>query len=420
MSVNISESTISLASKRMALPDRLVFLLLNIVIFGDLLLPAISFYGIGFRVGDIALLLLSPFVVLGVIKKRPLIILYLGYLLTVFFSLLNSYAFLGISVSGRDFNEFIRVSLPFIALLYSYQLKMNKSRFIIVFKRLVFFASLFILTMGVLQFLYPRNIGRILASIYAPEHHVANVSKRILLIGTDPNIGAAITLLFILFNLSFFIATKKTNFGLLALMLGVAAIFTGSRTGLITIFAGISFTFLFSNIKNKRKILSSLFFLGVFLFVFIMVALTVPYITKGIKSILSGENNSLNVRVQNFKSTFALFKESPFLGWGPAKAIHTTIVDGEWFLILRRYGAMGTVFVFLFLTKAITSLLSTSKLLSGSFPLESALCVAVAGFFFAMFFLMLTNNFVFSYQLFKPAVCIAGILHNYSYKRDII
>ena len=65
------------------------------------------------------------------------------------------------------------------------------------------------------------------------------------------------------------------------------------------------------------------------------------YLTVGFSTFQSGENTSMLIRYLRWKEAFELFLKSPILGWGPAKSIHTTIVDGEHFMLLRRYGLLG-------------------------------------------------------------------------------
>ena len=83
---------------------------------------------------------------------------------------------------------------------------------------------------------------------------------------------------------------------------------------------------------------------GIIIFVFIF--FNTPYLYLGVSSLLNGTNNSVLVRLSNFIESIELFQQSPILGWGPAKIIHKTIADGEYFLILRRYGILG-IFTFM-------------------------------------------------------------------------
>ena len=46
-------------------------------------------------------------------------------------------------------------------------------------------------------------------------------------------------------------------------------------------------------------------------------------------------------RYKQWSEAFELFLKSPYIGWGPAKEIHSTIVDNEHLFLLRRYGVIG-------------------------------------------------------------------------------
>ena len=65
------------------------------------------------------------------------------------------------------------------------------------------------------------------------------------------------------------------------------------------------------------------------------------YLSGGLTTFVKGENNSMLIRYVNWFDAWNLFKQSPLFGWGPAKSVHETIVDGEHFLLLRRYGLIG-------------------------------------------------------------------------------
>jgi O-antigen ligase len=52
-------------------------------------------------------------------------------------------------------------------------------------------------------------------------------------------------------------------------------------------------------------------------------------------------------RLDRWEESWEIFLKSPILGWGPGEAIHTTIVDNEYLLYLRRYGLFGMALYFL-------------------------------------------------------------------------
>ena len=65
------------------------------------------------------------------------------------------------------------------------------------------------------------------------------------------------------------------------------------------------------------------------------------YLVIGFSTFSEGKNTSMLLRYQQWAEAFNLFLKSPIIGWGPAKEIHTTIVDSEHLLLLRRYGILG-------------------------------------------------------------------------------
>ncbi|MCK4957294.1 MAG: O-antigen ligase family protein, partial [Candidatus Cloacimonetes bacterium] len=59
------------------------------------------------------------------------------------------------------------------------------------------------------------------------------------------------------------------------------------------------------------------------------------------------EDGSFLARLFKWQDNIEIWKQSPILGWGPAKASQATIVDNEYILMLRRYGIVGIIFYFL-------------------------------------------------------------------------
>jgi O-antigen ligase len=52
-------------------------------------------------------------------------------------------------------------------------------------------------------------------------------------------------------------------------------------------------------------------------------------------------------RLEIWQESLGIFLESPVLGWGPGEAIHTSVVDSEYLLYVRRYGLLGLALYFL-------------------------------------------------------------------------
>jgi len=105
------------------------------------------------------------------------------------------------------------------------------------------------------------------------------------------------------------------------------------------------------------------------------------------------------IRYQLWTDALNLFLQSPFFGWGPAKAIHTTIVDGEHFMLLRRYGIIGyLLIIYLLLGYSLVFLKNKKKISYVGGRIEM---LAFTSFFtcLVIFVIMITNNFFSGYQL---------------------
>tara|TARA_Y100000385_G_C12743061_1_gene487659 strand:- start:38 stop:583 length:546 start_codon:yes stop_codon:yes gene_type:complete len=133
------------------------------------------------------------------------------------------------------------------------------------------------------------------------------------------------------------------------------------------------------------------------------------YLTLGFISFSDGTNNSMLLRYQQWSDAIALFNQSPIIGWGPAKDLHTSVVDNEYFLLLRRYGVIGCalviyflfsfIFVFLKQKRKIDTLDSKTKSISYT-TLLTLLMTAI---------IMVTNNFFSGYQLMPLYVVMIAI-----------
>jgi hypothetical protein len=130
------------------------------------------------------------------------------------------------------------------------------------------------------------------------------------------------------------------------------------------------------------------------------------YVTLGFSMLMDGSNESVNVRLFNFQFAMNLFSQSYVIGWGPAKAIHPTVLDSEYSLILSRYGLIGlTVFAsFLFLGLRDGMILIAKKHVQ--YTSIAYCCVMLLLFSIVV---MVGNNVFSGYQLMAPVVlmCMA-------------
>jgi O-antigen ligase len=60
------------------------------------------------------------------------------------------------------------------------------------------------------------------------------------------------------------------------------------------------------------------------------------------------DDASMNIKLEAWKSFITYWKQSPLLGWGPAKDTLGYSVDNEWLMLLSRYGIAGVIVFILF------------------------------------------------------------------------
>ncbi len=379
------------------------------IIAGSLVLPGGSFYGFGLRLSDILIMFAVPclYFYQPSLPKYKIFLLYFFFVFSTMLSLIYGYYFLDVPQSMRDFNEIIKTSMPLLVMIIFVKVDLNFFCNLII--KFLFYGSIFVLTVAALEYLFPMDIGYKIHMLYDPDYQLADcTSGRIFVTGSGPNTGAAIVLLFLQYNIIAFLIKKNLRYVFLTVFLTLAMLLTGSRTVVIAL-ALSSLTVLILTYKYSR--LYSLLVLVVMMLLCIIFIPKIPYIYTGLKTVLLGTNTSVLARIGNIKEAYLLFKQSVFLGWGPAKNLYPTILDNEYFLILRRYGIIGLLSLFIFMSYNIVRILNNIKSL---YVLDSntfIISVLVVSYTVAMAVVMLTNNFISGYQLFVPYVLLTSFVH---------
>jgi O-antigen ligase len=124
-------------------------------------------------------------------------------------------------------------------------------------------------------------------------------------------------------------------------------------------------------------------------------------ISEGIFQMLNGTNASLLARFDMWGDAMDLFSRSPVFGWGPAKTSHPTVVDGEYFLLLRRYGVVGALVI----TFAMLSMpfFGNRKPVRKEYGKDmEILHNTVIHYTIVVFFTMITNVVFSGYQILIP------------------
>ena len=168
---------------------------------------------------------------------------------------------------------------------------------------------------------------------------------------------------------------------------------TQSRTALIASIVSMLVVLLLSKISYLNKIITCSAFS--FLFLSVLYFIDIDYVVAGFDLLLTGDNESANIRIDNLNQGLLLFYDSPYFGYGPAKNELSSVIDSEYVLILQRYGVVG-VFIFSYF---ILSLLyygyKARKCSSGRILLSYTI--------FTLFF-MTTNNAYSGYQLMSISI----------------
>jgi len=384
--------------------SRFIEKLIVLIIVSSIFFPRIPI-GLEIRFDDILALLLLPFIILTRpnFKINRLLVFYLLILISFSISTIHGYVFLHVPFSFRDINELFRIFKPFliiIAIGYC-NLQTLSSYLNSIFK----IGAVLLIGLGFVEFFDILNFRSLFYTLYGFEHD--NSANRIFLTAGNPNIAAALVLYYMIYLLQKVLLTgdrivsiSKILFLLLVLLM------TSSRTAVVVFVVVLLASLYFHRKRNK--------FLSITI-IFLCIVLAFPllryfdYLTLGFISFSEGTNNSMLLRYQQWSEAIKLFYQSPILGWGPAKDLHTSIVDNEYFLLLRRYGIIGCalvinflfsyIFVFMKHKKEIDNLDIRTKSIAYT-SLLSLLMVAI---------IMITNNFFSGYQLMPLYVVMIAI-----------
>lgn len=397
--------------------------LLGSVVFftllGSTVLPPICLLKYSLRVSDFIALLLIPVLILMSLKLKKSISFYLFIMMftSMVLSTLNGYLNLNVYFSGRDLTEILRMLIPLfcLCLVLNANLESAKRNF-----RLFFIiATPFIIFIGILQFIVPGYISEFLY-LYSTDRHIdvmlSSPTPRIFITGSDPNVGAAIVLLFVFYYLSYSycVSSKKVVVFFILLILMLLLALTGSRTVIISMLLSVSTTILlYRKLKINKKIPIFILLISFMMFAWVYI----DYFRIGMQSFFKGENNSWLVRLDIFSHTVDLFKESPFLGWGPSKSIHPTAGDGDYFLVLRRYGIIGLSFLLLIIFRSVFLVLSLlNKKNINIEKKDASFLLTFLMFSFSVMVIMITNSFISGYQISVPYFIMLGLVDNIVYK----
>lgn len=384
----------------------ITFLIIAVSIF--FIPPILNINNISFKIDDIVILFILPFTILLLCKELKISI-YLKILSSVFLSMLFStlygYIVLDVPFNMRDVNELIRMLKPL--LLFSFLLLIDKGIYKEILFKFLILAMMFFIFVGLSESLKIPYLNDFFINIYSSEFQdgVGRINATTL----NPNDGAVITLFFLFFSISMLITYRKYYYMISSILLIYILLNTGSRTAFLIAIVFFLLFFIFTkaiSVKNKIILL---------IFIFIGLISIYPYMSSYINRILTLLNAiqlkdaSLNIRFGLWKDALEIFYQSKIFGWGVAKGIHDTVVDGEHFILLRRYGLIGfslVILAMIYPLYVIKQRIRINQLDSK----EKVLYYTLFAYLGSGLFVMFTNNFFTHYILVFPYILIAPVL----------
>ncbi|MDD3056485.1 MAG: hypothetical protein PHE16_11485 [Aliarcobacter sp.] len=236
-------------------------------LFGTLMLPSINL-GIGINAITIISFILIALLPFLVYKQKIIInrfaVWYILILITMFYSINHSYIVLDVEITYRDYMELFRYAqvLPYLLVASLIDYKSFEQKLMMYLKVSV----IYILFIAFLQITNIANMGYYSGLLYSGLHHTESMlsssSNRILLTGSDPNVGALIVLFLLLFT---FLSKKNKvykNFQFFSLF--IVLLFTQSRT----VFLGLVFSlFIYMIVFSKINFFIKMFIIIIVAFI---------------------------------------------------------------------------------------------------------------------------------------------------------
>lgn len=382
-------------------------------LFGNLLLPGFLF-GITwhFAIFPGFVILILWFIEGGrnrryTVSKWVVFPLLMVFLVTV--SDFYGKSFLGVKGGSSSLNVLLLLIFtffPYFLVLSKLDYRISDKHFV----RVLNLAFLVFMVVSVIQAWGPDSLSEALIRFYSKDPHTekALIGFRYTLTAVDPNIGAAISSVFIVF---YFVAIFKLNNKILYFTMFTISIaplfFTQGRTVMI----GLSIClFLYLLFFLKIKLLYKVLYFGIISCSIFVVAsyIDLEYLFRGVADLSEGENNSLLVRVQNAKIVLDNFYESPILGYGANLEDYGSVrnFDSEYLLLLQRHGLLGLFLIVGFIL--VLGVQSVSKIFWHWGAHVAVLYCGIIVFF------MTTNIYIFNFDTFGVVLLILYLINSSS------
>lgn len=379
--------------------------LILIFLLGNLIIPSVEI-GIGINFITFGSILISFYLILK-INKIKVFSATRHYILIVIFmvtSLLIGYLFFDVFQSRGDWFEILRYAqiLPFFLTIGF----LRKDEFFHLLHLAMIMAGAFVICVFLIQYFDLFFLRNFVNGAYASGSQIDNLynyNARIVLTGSDPNVGALIAGVFSIYFGIYYLEYRKWTYLLLCGALFCSSLFSQSRTILLAyIIAALVYLAFFAKISIFRKVTFISISVGIFLY--IALYSDFQYIATGIENTLQGRDESVNVRIENYYNALEAIEKSLLFGFGPSKASHNSIFDAEYALVLYRYGIIGLLLLmywYLFRLYGAWRFIRSGRYMSFNYLARFSIAIIVM-----IFVVMFTNNVLAGYQ----SISIFGLL----------
>lgn len=273
---------------------------------------------------------------------------------------------LGVPVSTSDYFELLKIFKLLVVVVAISRFNLKRED---IYKLLYVVVCSFLIStiFGLLQFYGIFGFERITAPYYFPER-IYDVHNRMMGTFHNPNtygtvltLGTVVTAVLVFYEKK---TPRKLFLSLLVLLFSFTIALTQSRTAIVVLVLALLMIFGLNTFKNRftlNKI--ALISAGLLVTVLLFIGLLSDEIIARFSTLSDvSEDASWQMRLFAWYLNLTIFYDSMIFGWGPAKMIHTSIVDNEYILVLRRYGIIGfSIYLFIYLIPLYRSYLFQAK-----------------------------------------------------------
>ena len=320
---------------------------------------------------------------------------------------------------GRDFWEFAKLIEYFLifALVSSLRVPAERIGRYYVIALLVFLVSA---AVGFAQYVNLFNINSIVTPYYAPTQ-LAGVVKAGRIVGTagNPNAFGALMVLPASLALTGAVWLESRRIRLASwgafLLFVLAIVLTLSRSAVLSLGVACCFILFFKYLASfglARTIRMLCFALPALL---VLVLIVIQLAPETFFSRLGGLTNlsaatSWQARLAIWNDQLAVWRQSPFVSWGPGKITMATTIDSEWLLLLRRYGALGVAVFILWFIGIYRTLSRVSR--DNTNPYTKTLCVALQATLLAYAVFMIPAGVYHNLHLMPILLLFLGVAYS--------